>query len=217
MPKRITYLEKHAELSLDQFFAHWSTTHALIAKDLPGVIRYLQNHVVRHLAGAEAGEPYRVDGIVELWFDSAEVVDASRDSEVSDRLIDDEKTFMAGLTGGPVEGNDPHSAWPFKVWLLGVKGTSSDSRTQPELLEAAVGEVSAAIGHELNMLEENPDLLHREALRHEPQIPEVAMALGFDNEEQAEAGAEALIAAAGQLTGRVENIHVYVAAEVQVI
>ena len=217
MLKRITYLEKHSELSLDQFFAHWSTTHADIAKDLPGVTCYLQNHVHRHMAGAEAGEPYRVDGIVELWFDSAEVVGASSDSEVSDRLIEDEKTFMAGLTGGPVTGDDPHPHWQYKVWVLGLANESASTEEAAESLNSVVQDMAGTIGHELNLLEKNPRLLHREALRHEPRMPELAMVLGFETEEQAEVGAEMLIASTPQLLGKVETLHVYVASEIPIV
>lgn len=217
MPKRITYLEKHPEISHDQFFAHWSTTHADIAKDLPGVTCYLQNHVHRHRPGAEAGEPYRVDGIVELWFGSAEVVGASSDSEVSDRLIEDEKTFMAGLTGGPVAGDDPHPHWPYKLWVLGLVNESMSTDEAAEALNTVVDGLAGTIGRELNVLEENPRLLQRQALRHEPRIPELAVALGFETQEQAQAGAETLIASTPHLSGKVENLHLYVASVIKIV
>ncbi|WP_166969748.1 EthD domain-containing protein [Brevibacterium atlanticum] len=217
MLKRITYLEKLPELTTEQFSDHWSTTHAGIAKDLPGLACYLQNHVEEHLADVNAGDAYRVDGIVELWFDEADVVHAASDSPVGDRLIEDEKRFLAGLTGGPVLGGAPHPPWPFKVWVLGLSAEGADPRFAGSWLSDAAQQFPDAIGSEANRLDSNPQLLRREALRSEPKIPDVALTLGFASWELANVAAQNLTAQSERLTAAMENIHVYVAAERQIV
>ncbi|MCU1434153.1 MAG: hypothetical protein JWR71_878 [Pseudarthrobacter sp.] len=99
MPKRITYLEARTDKSREAFRTHWSTTHADIARGLPGVTAYRQNHVLP-AAGASAaasageepaeGQAYCVDGIVELWFADEDVAGAGFASDVAARLIVDE-------------------------------------------------------------------------------------------------------------------------------
>lgn len=218
MFKRITYLEKHSELSLDQFFAHWATTHADIARELPGVTCYLQNHVHSHSPTVEAGESFRIDGIVELWFDSPEVGGASHDSAVAERLIDDELRFLSGLTGGPVEGGEPQEHRPFKVWVLGLGSLQSDLSEAAAWLDSTAEGMPGEIGRECNRLAENPQLLLRDSLRHEPRIPDVALALGFATAEEAEFAAQSLVSTYdGRSNASVENIHVYLASEVAIL
>ncbi len=75
MVKRITYLTRRPDLTPAQFRGHWSTIHADIARDLPGVVAYRQNHVVHYEEDVDA-RLFDVDGIVELWFENGTAAEA---------------------------------------------------------------------------------------------------------------------------------------------
>lgn len=207
MPKRITYLEKRDGLTRDAFRAHWSTTHAEIARGLPGVTAYRQNHLLESAPGLGAGL-YRVDGIVELWFADDDVVHAGFNSAVADRLIVDEQEFLSGLTGGPVNAGAAHAPWPFKLWVLARWRDDADADV--EAVDRWASQLSATfdggLGWGVNLLVPGADLLVRAALRREEEIPEVAVSFGFADPAAAHAAANALTGqAAGHLDG-VEDI-----------
>src|SRR5260370_8062556 len=76
MIKSISLLTRRPELSHDQFVRHWLEVHAPLAHAVPGVRRYVQNHI--------QGEPRRadivttkvaVDGVAELWYDDRAAMD----------------------------------------------------------------------------------------------------------------------------------------------
>ncbi len=210
--KRITYLEKREDLSQTDFGQHWAGPHAEIARDLPGVACYLQNHVQRRISLSD--EPaYRVDGIVELWFVSHEVVSAASDSLVADRLVEDEVKFLSGLTGGPVIAHLPHDPWPYKIWVLGLRNLETTSDALGQWEQKLCGSLPGVLGSEINLLKDNPVLLLREGLRHETRIPHVAVALGFEDQHSAENALDVIAVDKHKLLGLLRNVHVYLAHE----
>lgn len=216
MLKRVTYLEKRADLSTESFCAHWAGIHAEIAKDLPGVACYLQNHV-RRSSSLGDGSAYRVDGIVELWFRSAEVVSAASDGLVADRLAADETKFLRGLTGGPVAAQPPHDPWPYKLWVLGLRHEGIADADLLSLARQMHAVIPGVVGSEVNLLEENPLLLRRPALRSEARIPEVAVVFGFADADAAETALEAITGPRHNLRSLLDNVHLYLAAEVIIV
>lgn len=212
MLKRITFLEKREGMEKAEFSAYWVSTHARIAKQLPGVACYLQNHVEAHLAlGSDPA--YRVDGIVELWFSSPEVVSASSTSEVGDALVVDEPQFLAGLTGGPVLGGNPHGPWPYKLWILGLRDRRGSGMALESWAEYCAGRFEGILGAEVNRLEEGADLLLREVLRSEPRMPESSVAFGFATAQMARQAMENLAEFAQELEGTMHGAHAYLARE----
>jgi len=218
VPKRITYLEKRDGLARDGFRTHWSTTHAEIARALPGVTDYRQNHVLESAPGLGAGL-YRVDGIVELWFAADDVVHAGFDSDVADRLILDEQEFLRGLTGGPVTAGAPHAPWPFKLCVLARwrDGTENGCEAVDRWAEQLSAKFDGALGRGVNVLVPGAELLVREALRREEQIPEVAISFGFADEAAARAAARALPAHADGVQGVLAGLYALVAEELVII
>src|SRR4029450_7553643 len=67
MIKRISFIRRKQGMSEDEFFEHWTGTHADIVRQMPGV-RGLRFGRVRSWNPEEA----RWDGVGELWFDSVE-------------------------------------------------------------------------------------------------------------------------------------------------
>lgn len=219
MPKRITYLEKLDGLPREDFRAHWSTTHADIAHDLPGVTAYRQNHVRPASAVSSGGDAYAVDGIVELWFADETVVRAAFDSDVAERLAADETSFLSGLTGGAVVADEPYEPSPNKLWLLG-RWRSEDAVDRDAVTawaERVIGEWPGALHASVNFLIPDAPPLTRTALRTEPQIPQVAIAFSFANEAAAAAAGVHIAESSGPIQDVVDNLHVYLAEELVII
>ena len=86
MLKQITWFRKRADLSREAFAQHWRTRHAAIVRELPGIRRYVQNHVT-----AEGGE---VDGVAEVWFDDIDSMRANVGRPELDRIRADEPNFL---------------------------------------------------------------------------------------------------------------------------
>lgn len=231
MPKRITYLEARRHKDLEAFRTHWSTTHAEIARDLPGVTAYRQNHVLPAAgktaapaaAASAEGQAYRVDGIVELWFADEDVMGAGFASDVAARLIRDEPNFLSGLTGGPVTAGTAQAPWPFKLWVLARWADGAEPAR--EAVENWADQLSAscdgALGWGVNVLVPGAELLVREALRREVAIPEVAVSIGFASQAAAQAAADGLDRELAQghagLQGILTRLHAFPAKEIAIV
>lgn len=193
MPKRITYLTKRADVSLEQFRAHWSGAHAVIAIDLPGIASYRQNHIEHHGAST-----YGFDGIVELWFANDQVVSAGLDSDVADRLVEDEPNFLSGLVGGAVASEGPTAHWPAKIWVL-ARWKDGERAAETQLWMTRTVEGLRASGGALNVADEVGPQLTRAALDAHPQPPQLAVAFGFPSREAARLAMPQLGAAVASL------------------
>ena len=86
MLKQITWFRRRADLSREAFAQHWNTRHAAIVSQLPGLRRYVQNHVT-----ADGGD---VDGVAEVWFDDIEAMRANVGRPELDRIRADEPNFL---------------------------------------------------------------------------------------------------------------------------
>jgi hypothetical protein len=92
--RRVTLIKAKAGLPPKEYDAHWSGPHAAIAKDLPGLIWYVQNHVVRPLTEPQ-GRFGELNGIAEVAFDDPDKVRGTVTgwSRVGE-LRDDERAFL---------------------------------------------------------------------------------------------------------------------------
>lgn len=216
MPKRITYLEARADKSREAFRAHWATTHADIARGLPGLTAYRQNLVLETVLEPGSGGGYRVDGIVELWFAEDDVVQAGFDSDVVDKLIVDELNFLSGLTGGPVTAEVPHAPWPFKLWVLAHWAEPSPDAVE-RWAKQLVKTYDGALDWSVDVLVPGADLLVREALRREERIPEVAVSLGFVDEASARRAANSIGESLDGVSDVLTRVHGCLAEEIVII
>jgi len=219
MPKRITYLEKRDEMSREDFSEYWSTIHADIARDLPGVVAYRQNHVRPSSGAPSSSAPFAVDGIVELWFADESVVRAGFESDIAQRLAADETNFLSGLTGGAVAADEPCEVSPGKVWLLArwCREAAGDQETVRAWAEGVVDELPGALRASVNFLIPDAPVLTRPALRAEPRIPEVAIAFSFADETTAAQAASGLAVSGSRMQGVLSGVDVYLAEELAII
>jgi uncharacterized protein (TIGR02118 family) len=92
--KRITFITSKPGLSHKDYDAHWSGPHAAIAKDLPGLVWYVQNHVIRRI-GPPQGRFGDVQGIAEIAFRDSEKLRGTIEGWARvDELRQDERVFL---------------------------------------------------------------------------------------------------------------------------
>ncbi len=98
--KRISTLRRRADISEDDFRREWRV-HADLVRTMPGVNGYRQNVVTERerVKGQPCGYGYLpIDGIVELWFESPEVLTAAFASPEGQRTMAHARTFLAEIT-----------------------------------------------------------------------------------------------------------------------
>ena len=103
--KRMSILRRPASISEEDFRREW-TVHAGHVKQMPGVSGYRQNVVVeRELhKGTPCGyDALPIDGIVELWFESADTLNAAFASPQGQRTMAHALTFLEEITAFVVE------------------------------------------------------------------------------------------------------------------
>lgn len=103
--KRMSTLRRRADVSEGDFRREW-IVHGEMVKKMPGVSAYRQNVIV----GREAtkgtpcsDEELPIDGIVELWFDSPETLEAAFASPAGQRTMAHAKSFLSEITAFVVE------------------------------------------------------------------------------------------------------------------
>jgi len=104
--KRMSLLKRRDDVPPDEFKSEWRQEHAHLVKRVAGVRGYRQNLIV----GREApkGHPVEraglpIDGIVELWFDDTESLNAAFASPKGQTLMTHAREFIAEITTFLVE------------------------------------------------------------------------------------------------------------------
>ncbi len=108
MIKRMTLLARKEGTSVSDFRAYWSGCHAQLALCMDGIAKYTQNRVEKTLWKSGGGSGcFDVDGIVELYFESDELMSEAQRSAVGSRYIpEDEPNFLRGWTLCVVDHED---------------------------------------------------------------------------------------------------------------
>ncbi len=87
-------LRKKPGISKEEFHQHWKTTHADIVRKLPGLVKYVQHHVVTVPRPEYAQGEDPIDGIVETWWESEEALARVKESPELAAVIADEPNFI---------------------------------------------------------------------------------------------------------------------------
>jgi uncharacterized protein (TIGR02118 family) len=84
MIKTIGLLTRKNGWTHAQFMKHWVETHAPLAHKVPGLRRYVQNHIAAERTRDDIeATAVEIDGIAELWFDDQAALEtASRTPEM---------------------------------------------------------------------------------------------------------------------------------------
>ena len=98
MIKSLSLLTRKAGLTHDAFVRHWVEIHAPLAHAVPGVRRYVQNHIQGQRTRPDiATTEVAVDGVAELWYDDRAAMDRANASPEAKRLHDDGALFIGGI------------------------------------------------------------------------------------------------------------------------
>ena len=104
--KRMSLLRRRPDVTPEKFRHEWRVEHARLVRATKGMCGYRQNLVVERQApkGTTVGyEGLPIDGIVELWFESTESLDAAFASPEGRRLMAHAPVFIAEITTFLVE------------------------------------------------------------------------------------------------------------------
>jgi uncharacterized protein (TIGR02118 family) len=98
MIKSLSLLTRRPELSRGEFIRHWVEIHAPLAHAVPGVRRYVQNHIQGERRRADIAETaVAVDGIAELWYDDRAAMERANTSPEAKLLHDDGALFIGRI------------------------------------------------------------------------------------------------------------------------
>ena len=88
----------------EQFMKHWVEIHAPLALVVPGLRRYVQNHIRGERTRADIpATAVEIDGIAELWFDDQAALDAAARSPEMKALHDDGAKFIGRIRSYIIE------------------------------------------------------------------------------------------------------------------
>ena len=119
MLKQLSIFRRREDLSQEAFRDYWRNRHPEVVTRLPGIRRYVQNHVTAVLRGDPVW-----DGIAEVWFDDIESMRANVGSQVLADIRADEANFIAAdsmvsiVTHEHVFVDDMDASEPRKVLAL---------------------------------------------------------------------------------------------------
>jgi uncharacterized protein (TIGR02118 family) len=104
--KRMSLLRRLPDVSPEKFKHEWRVEHARLVRETPGMQGYRQNLITEREVpkGTRVGhDQLPIDGIVELWFDSTESLDAAFASPQGVKLMAHARVFIAEITTFLVE------------------------------------------------------------------------------------------------------------------
>ena len=104
MIKTIGLLTRKDGWTHTQFMKHWVEIHAPLAHAVPGLRRYVQNHIRDSRTRADiATHEVEIDGIAELWFDDRAAMDAAAKTPEMKALHADGALFIGRIKSWIVE------------------------------------------------------------------------------------------------------------------
>ena len=106
MIKTVGLLSRKPGWTHEQFVEHWVEIHAPLAHAVPGLRRYVQNHIKdeRRRGAIETIElEIEIDGIAELWFDDQSSFEAAAKSPEMQALHADGAKFIGRIKSYIVE------------------------------------------------------------------------------------------------------------------
>ena len=104
MIKTIGLLTRKDGWTHAQFMKHWVDVHAPLAHAVPGLRRYVQNHITGERTRADIpATAVEIDGVAELWFDDQAAFEAAARSPEMKALHADGALFIGRIRSYVVE------------------------------------------------------------------------------------------------------------------
>ena len=92
--RTVAVLGRRPGMSFAEFDAYWREVHAPLAQKVPGVIRYIQRHVVPDPGNSEPDNGFGIDGLVILDYESAEAMEKGWASDAGQAALADVPNFL---------------------------------------------------------------------------------------------------------------------------
>lgn len=100
--KRMSLLRKRPDVSAAEFQMQWFDMHATLVRRIPGVRGYRQNLVIEtrrdRFDPADNPGDVGIDGVVELWFDSTDAIEAGFRSPQGLTTMAHAEEFLANIS-----------------------------------------------------------------------------------------------------------------------
>jgi uncharacterized protein (TIGR02118 family) len=104
MIKTIGLLTRKDGFTHEEFVRHWVEVHAPLAHAVPGLRRYVQNHIRDERSRPDIPDhAIALDGIAELWFDDQAALEAAARSPEMKALQADGAKFIGRIKSYVVE------------------------------------------------------------------------------------------------------------------
>jgi uncharacterized protein (TIGR02118 family) len=104
MIKTVGLLTRKSGWTHEQFMKHWVDVHAPLALKVPGLRRYVQNHLKGERTRADIETTaLEIDGIAELWFDDQAALEAASRTPEMKALHADGALFIGRIKSYLVE------------------------------------------------------------------------------------------------------------------
>ena len=104
MIKTIGLLTRKDGWTHQQFMKHWVEIHAPLALAVPGLRRYVQNHIAGERKRPDILDtPVEIDGVAELWFDDHAALEAAARTPEMKALHADGAKFIGRIKSYVVE------------------------------------------------------------------------------------------------------------------
>ena len=104
MIKTIGLLTRKDAWTHEQFMKHWVEIHAPLALAVPGLRRYVQNHIQGERTRPDIPTTaVEIDGIAELWFDDQAALEAAARTPEMKALHADGALFIGRIRSYVVE------------------------------------------------------------------------------------------------------------------
>ena len=130
--KIVYFFKRKPGISVEDFQAHWRTTHAELIAALPGIRRYVQNHTLP--SAYRKGEP-AFDGVAESWFEDTQVLKALASSPQYAAVLADEPRFIDRASMGSII-TEEHVLKDGPVPQGGIKTVDLVTRKPPMSIDA---------------------------------------------------------------------------------
>jgi uncharacterized protein (TIGR02118 family) len=203
MSKRITLLKRSTTMSAADFRQHWSVPHAEIARHLPGLLRYNQNHVLRSSV-SERDTEWPIHGFVELWFRDAAAIAEAAKSDTTRKLIVDEPHFLAALTGLIMDDAGLYDGPVYKIFAVDRTGVAAGKREE-QLLDSFGQKTFAELTNVSSVM-------RRQVLASEAHPPDFVAIAGFADRAQATAAYENAVS-----TNKAPGLELYLTEEIRIV
>lgn len=92
--RTVALLGRKKGMSFQEFDSYWRDVHAPLAQKVPGVVRYVQRHVIPQDGAIEPDNGFGIDGLVILDYESKEAHDAGWASPEGQKALDDVPNFL---------------------------------------------------------------------------------------------------------------------------